>query len=429
MNEILPIEPIEITKPELDYYKREVLASLKRQRTEFIERIGYEDLIKYLEGLQGKDTWTIVDEFSPAVLSVVSSVYYQNPTVSVEAASPEADEYVKPSMMYLLQNPDFKPYRLTDLMRGASVYGMKKSGMKEEMQVSCFDLVLAGYACVEMNHTTERVEAPTEDFGKDEERDSSILNKLIEGAKGLASSVTGMFGEKPAEKDDEVTAEDIAKTTQKDVRTDTTNRTYCKRWNPLDILFDPRAQVFRESRWIAKKVRMSLAEFNSTYPHLKGKVNPGDEHISELAYSQHQSDENKKAVVLYELEIKKKGPRNCILVLHLGLDEAVDYYEKPIITNEFSVKYGSIDKYGKIYPMSRGKKAKRPQDDINHYMTIQFEHVDRAQRKIAVYTGGLTESGKAAQNGSDAYAIVEKNTPQPIYEVMPAPPDRDWIVM
>ena len=33
-------------------------------------------------------------------------------------------------------------------------------------------------------------------------------------------------------------------------------------------------------------------------------------------------------VTVYEIEIKKKGPRNCVLVLHNALDEPVDYYEK-----------------------------------------------------------------------------------------------------
>ena len=63
----------------------------------------------------------------------------------------------------------------------------------------------------------------------------------------------------------------------------------------------------------------------------------------------------------------------------------------------------------------------QPQDDINHYMTIQFEHVDRAQRKIGVNTSGLTESGKAAIKSSDPYALVEKNGPGLVFEPMPAP--------
>lgn len=419
-SDTLPIQQLEpMDKPTLSYWKKEVTASIERQRIEFIERVKFNLLIEYLEGLQGKDTWTIVDEFSPAIISVVSSVYYQNPTVTTEAGNPEADGMVQPSLMYLLQHPDFRPFKLTDLLRGSLTYGMKKSGMKLEMQISCFDLMLAGYACVEMNVTTADEAVPTVD-GKPQSdvRQNPIMDAIGDGVQSLIGMVTG---KSPESKSEDEVATDVVSTTQKDIRTDSTDQTYCKRWNPLDILFDPRAQVFNESRWIGKKIRMSLAEFNAKYPKFKGQVPVGDKNLGDMSYSQHEREENRKCVVLYEIEIKKKGPRNCILVMHPSLNESLDYYERPIISNDFAVKYGCIDKYGKIYPMSRGKKAKRSQDDINHYMTIQFEHVDRAQRKVAVYVDGLTESGKAAQRSSDVYAIVDKKTPQAVYEVMPAP--------
>lgn len=420
--DILPIQELPpMDKPTLSYWKKEVTASIARQKSEFIDRIGYDELVRYFEGEQGKPSWTIVDEFSPAVTSVISSVYYQNPTVTVESGSPESDDMVHPAMMYLLTHPDFRPFRLTDLMRSSLIYGMKKAGMKEEMQVGSFDLMIAGYVCAEMNVTSQADEAPTSDGPNVEQRQNPIFDSVMGGIKQIGSTIMGAIsGNNESKSDDEVAVE-VAQTTQKDIRTDSTDQTYCKRWNPLDILFDPRAQVWRESRWVGKKVRMSVAEFNAKYPKFKGRVPIGDKNLNDMAYSNHEREENRKAVTLYELEIKKKGPRNCVLVMHPSLDESIDYYERPIVSNDFAMKYSCIDKYGKIYPMSRGKKAKRPQDDINHYMTIQFEHIDRAQRKVAVYVDGLTESGKAAQRSSDVYAIVDKKTPQPVYEVMPAP--------
>jgi hypothetical protein len=230
------------------------------------------------------------------------------------------------------------------------------------------------------------------------------------------SKITG----EPSTAPDDV-AEGVVSDTQSNLRTDSTDQTYCKRWNPLDILFDPRAQVFKESRWIAKKVRMSLAEFNAKYPKFKGRVSVGQDQLPDMYFSEFEREENRKSVTLYEIEIKKRSDRNCVLVMYMGIDEPIDYYERPIISNDFALKYACMDKYGKLYPMSRAKKAKKNQDDINHYMTIQFEHVDKAQRKIAYFGDGLTESGKTAQASSDPYALVEKKSPQPIYEVMPAP--------
>jgi len=432
-NQLLPVQPVTMDKDQLDFWKAEVRSSLKRQKAEFIDRIGYNELVRYFEGLQypgNKSLLAIVDEFSPAILSVITSVYYQNPTVQVEAANPEADKPVQPSIMYLLQHPEWKPYNLVDLSKGALTYGMQKSGMKEEMQIGTFDLMIAGYAGVEMNHSAVNQEVPTTDVAPMAEAVQGVGNMIgsfLDGAKSMIGKVMGKDSKNPEEVEEEVMGD-----TQANLRTDFTDKTYCKRYNPLDVLFDPRADVFKESRWVGKRIRMTLAEFNSQYPKFKDKISASSAENYALEYADHQNSANKKSITLYEVEIKKKGPRNCVLVIHPALDEPVDYYERPIITNEFALKYGCIDKYGKIYPMSRARKAKGPQDDINHYMTIQFEHVDRAQRKIAVYMEGLTENGKAAQRSADVYAIVEKSQPQSVYEVMPAPsvvPENELIIM
>jgi len=433
-NQLLPVQKVEMDKDTLDFWKAEVRSSLKRQKAEFIDRIGYNELVRYFEGLQypgNKSLLAIVDEFSPAILSVITSVYYQNPTVQVEAANPEADKPVQPSIMYLLQHPEWKPYNLVALSKGALTYGMQKSGMKEEMQVGTFDLMMAGYAGIEMNHSSVNQEAPQTDqapLAEAAEGVGNMIGSFLDGAKSMIGKVMGKESKNPEEVENEVMAD-----TQSNLRTDFTDKTYCKRYNPLDILFDPRADVFKESRWVGKRIRLTISEFNSQYPQFKDKISATSSTDSfEVNYADHQNPNNKKSVVLYEIEIKKKGSRNCVLVLHPALDEPVDYYERAVITNNFALKYGCIDKYGKIYPMSRGRKAKGPQDDINHYMTIQFEHVDRAQRKIGVYMEGLTEAGKAAQRSADVYAIVEKSQPQPVYEVMPAPsvvPENELIIM
>ena len=431
-NQLIPVKELTMDRDTLNFWKGEIRNSLKRQKKEFIDKIGYEELIRYFEALQfpgNKTLLAIVDEFSPALLSVISSVYYQNPTVQVEAANPQADGMVQPSMMYLLQHPEFKPFSLVDLLRGSLNYGMKHSGMKEEMQIACFDLMLAGFAGIEMNHSSVNQEAPEQDASAQgiEGMADNLMGKIVDGAKGLMDKLSGKESKDPEQVEEEAMA-----STQANLRTDFTDKTYCKRYSPLDILFDPRADVFKESRWVGKRIRMTVAEFNAKYPKFKDKVLASANDQYQLEFSEHNNRDNKKAVTLYEVEIKKKGPRNCVLVFHPSLDEPVDYYERAITTNNFSLKYGCVDNYGKLYPMSRARKAKGPQDDINHYMTIQFEHVDRAQRKIAVYMEGLTQEGKAAQMSADVYAIVGKTSPGMVYEPMPAPsvvPENEAIVL
>lgn len=415
-------ERLEIDPAEVKYWKSKIDAAKKRQKIEFRERVGYEANIRYFEGMQIMDgmnikQMAIVDEFSPAIISILTTTYNQNPDVTCKPLRPESDGMVQPQMLYMLQHPEFVPFRLTDLMQGAIKYGMEKVGMKEQMQLADFDLLTAGFTCVEMNHLSEEAtqeQPPTGTATPQENNNPESLTERIGSAiGGVVDSVKRMLTGEEAE-------EKIASEVQ-DEKVDFTDATYCKRWNPLDILFDDEAVVFTDSIFIAKIVRMSVAKFNERYPKLKGKISATSEATRTIPYATYDDMEKKKAVTLYQLEIKKKSGKNCVLVLADGISEEVDYYEDPVITNGFKIKYVALDKYGKIYPMPRATKARKPQDDINHYMTIQFEHIDRAMRKIAVNMSGLTEAGKDAQRSSDVYAIVEKVGPQPVYEAMPAP--------
>lgn len=425
--ELPPMDPQEVA-----YWKAEIKASIKRKTEEFEKRVGYKELIRYFESLQvvegaKMDQVAIADEFGPAAVSILGSTYNQNPSVSVTAGHPDADGMVKPSLIYLIQHPEFKPFKLTDLMQASIKYSMDHSGMKEEMQLAVFDLLFAGFAVVEENHLCESTQEPTpQDFTTPNpaETPNPILDSIGQGIQSVVDKVKSALTKDEAE-------EKIAEETS-DHRTDMTSATFTKRWNPLDVLFDARAIVFKDSRFIGKIVRMSIADFNTRYPAMKGKINATSEAVKEIPYFGHNNPEYKKSVVLYSLEIKKKSGRNCIAVFADGLNECVDYYEDPIVTNNFKLKYKSLDNYGVIYPMSRAKKAKKPQDDINHYLTVQYEHVDRAMRKIAVYMEGLTQAGQSAQRSPDPYAIVEKQSPQPVYEAMPAPsvvPENKEIVL
>ena len=408
----LPRTDLPISQDEVRFWKAEIQASLKRQKNEFIARTGYEALIEYFESVQLTNAATleqmaIMDEFSPAIASRVGTAYYQNPTINVNAKNPTAEEFVRPGFMYLLQHPEFKPFKVTDLFNASLRYGMDKVKMKDEMQLGAFDLIVAGFTAVEMNHLTQKQVADGE------EQANGLLDKAKQFASGFIDKVTGKS---------DVDAEAQATEGVDRVNDIFSDKTYCKRWNPLEVLFDPRAQVFGESRFIAKIIKMSVADFNKQYPKWKGKFTEfSSGELTDMPYNQQKEWDKKKSVVLYELEIKRESNRNHILVLADGMPEAVDSYEKGIITNGFSIKYRSLDKYGKIYPVSRARKAKKPQDDINHYLTTVFEHVDRAQRKIAYFEEGLTEQGKTSMRSADVYALVPKTIPGAVFEAAPAP--------
>ena len=413
-------ETIEISKEECAFFKAKIRSGLKRMKDEFIARVGYEELIRYFEALQMAEganinQMAIVDEFSPAIVSIVTSTYYRDLTATVTAGNPQADNLIKPSLLYLIQNPDFMPFKLTDLLSGSLKYGQKKVGMKEEMQLATFDLLTAGFTCVEMNHLSESQEENVQtDIAQPRKSMPEKLGGMMEdGYNFVKEKIASVLSKDEVE---EKVAGEV-----EDQKVDFSDVTYCKRWNPLDIVFDDEAIVFKDSICLTKILRMSIANFNAKFPRFKGRITPSSALTTDIPYRSHNNPEHKKSVCVYSTEIKKKTGRNCILITADGIDEAIDYYEDPIISNGFKIKYKCLDKYGKLYPMSRAKKAKKAQDDINHYMTIQFEHVDRAMRKIAVYMQGLTVAGQVAQRSSDVYGLVEKATPQAVYEAMPAP--------
>lgn len=411
------VEQEAITKEEVAYWQREVDASLAFQADQFTKRTGYEANIRYYESLQANavsniEQMAIVNEYTPAIYSVITSAYNQNPAVNVKAKHPLADQPVRPLNSFLNDpaSTNFQPFPLTDLMQGGINYAIENTGFKMENQLALFDMYAAGFACVEVNYRTK---AESQFTGKDvPEDDRNMGEKFADDVVDGTKKLLGMNSNDPIEVTEEkVTAQQATLEDERSV-----DATFVKRWNPMNILFDYRAEVFRESRYIAKIVDMTMAEFKVTYPAFKDSV-PSD-NLRNISLANHTDKDNVKAVRVYELEIKTLTG-TTVLVITPGIVEALDHYTKPIITNGFSIKYATLDKYGKLYPMPRMTMMRKPQDNLNHYTTIEMEHADRQMQKIAVWEGGLTEEGKTALEDNDIYGIVKKKVAGAVFEAVP----------
>jgi len=409
MNEI-PHESMEISQEEVSFWRKEIEASEKFQKEQFLTRIEYQRNIQYFEGIQSKtgtdiNALAILDEFSPAVSSVVANTYYQNPSVNVKAKHPASEKPVQPPLLYMIQNPDFVPFTMVDLMGGAIREQMRRVGMKDEMQLAVFDLIMAGFACVESNHLSIPIEQPKE---PEAEVETGLLDKVV----GFVKDAVTNRG-----KTDKEIEENLARERGYEA-IGFESASYVKRWDPRHILFDSRASCFKESRFIAKIVHKSVGEFCAMYPKHKDKITSN--HTFDMEFGSDKSDAERKGVTLYEVQVKKSDGLD-VLVLCRGISDAVDYYRLPFRTNGFTVKYRALDRYGKIYPMSRAKKAKKSQDQLNDLATHMMEHTMKQNRKIAVFEGGLTESGKLNVRSGDPYALVYKNVPGAVFEAMPQP--------
>lgn len=400
-------QEIKISQEEVNYWKGEIEASRRFRKEEFIERIGYEKLIEYYEGFQRSDfqpsieQMAIINEIYPAAESILTNTYYKNPSIIAKAKRPEADGLLQYPITFSQVQ---QPIELTDIMKSCLQHAADTQDLKTEAQLALFDFLFAGFACIEANHISTSQ--------NDQYSDANDPNFI----QSMLSKVSGALNA-----EDKVTSEQSEQ--GKDDRFD---ESYFMWWSPLDILFDYRAKTFKRSRYICKEKDYTIAEFKRDFPEFADKVPSTD--AKPLKYAGHKSKTNTETVRVVETQIKKKDGL-YILKTCDGIPEALKYCKSHIITNGFTVKYGCIDKYGKIYPISRVKLAKKPQDELNHYTTIQMEHADRSQKKVAVFVDGLNEKGRQAVLSSDPYAVVEKTVPGAVFESMPvggvAPENKD----
>src|SRR3990167_3128193 len=282
MIEPAQIQTLKISKPEVKFWRSEVQSSEDFQKKEFIDRLGYEKLIKFYESEQHPDESnpyqiTQQDEIYPSISSIVSSTYYQNPTVSTTAKHPIADQVIQlpftaqVAMMQTGMQQDYSEWDVTynDLMRDALTYAIRKHGLKGEAQLALFDLIAAGFCVIEVNHMTQS-DFPASEDNEFEDSVEGIMGKAKEAFKSMASFI----GEKSAksEKTDQEAEEKVASEVDNEGRDYTFDSTYIERWNPTHILFDYRAEVFKKSRFIAKYIDMTIADFNVKFPKFSGKI-------------------------------------------------------------------------------------------------------------------------------------------------------------
>lgn len=363
---------------EVRFWLKEAESAEKRQKEELINRNNYPLLVKYYEGKQVEDSQsdgvtsseisTALNEFFPNTNSLISEIMYQAPDIMVEAKKPEAEEGV-------------------DVMKSALQYAFDETNSLEECRIALFDMIYAGYSAVEVGYLIEK-----DNYAKEFEKpkDNSLLGK-VKRALGSVDEAEEKF-----EKESEVLEASYA----------SSEKTYVRRYNPLNVLFDWKAERLRDSRYIIKKIYMTKAEFDVKYPNFKDKVIAG----AEMEYSCHDDKNEKKTVLLYEFQIKKKnGEYWNLCVSPQYTFEAIDYYKRPYVHDGFNMKIGTLHKYGKIYPVSIAQVNKKLQDDMNNYITHLMEVAERNIPKIGVNVQNVKEDGIKALRSANVNDIVPVN--------------------
>jgi len=372
----------QLTTGEVQFWLSEASSCEERQKVELRNRNGYPFLINYFEGISKIDPqqtgeiqyphvstgvrYSIINEYFPSTNSLISEIMYQNPDILVEALKPQAEEDAP-------------------LMKSALAYAFDKGDALIENRVALFDMLYAGYCAVEVDqlppekkNITPSIDEPN---AGTEQQPRSIFEKLITKTKELISP-------EDAEKNLSAMLPPM------EANFSTVQGTYFRRYDPLDVPLDWRAERLRERRYNLKKVWMSKAEFDAKYPQFKDRVNAEE---NKFDYAKHELLAHNRKILLYEFQVRLKGNQYKTIVISPQVKTVeVDCFVRPYIANSFNMKIGTLHKYGKLYPISFSQVNRKMQDELEGYIR---HLMDVAERNIPKQ---IVDRNKVKQDGQDA---------------------------
>ena len=376
-------------KPEeIKFWLEEARSCEERQRIELIQRNNYPFLINYYEGFEDEEALyphvstsrklSIISEYFPNTNALISEIMYQNPDILVEATKPEAEESEA-------------------LMKSALQYGFTKADALIENRLGLFDMFYAGYCAIEVNHLVEKTSSeynllPTDEELKDREKPQGLIQKTI-------SAVKNVFSPDQAEEKFE------SELPKQEEAYGTVEKTYVRRWSPLDVPLDWRANVLKDRRYNLKKVWLSKAEFDARYPNFKDRVFASG---GSLDYTKHEQEIHNKKVLLYEFQIKKKNNEFYTLIISPSItNEEIDFFKRLYTTNGFNMKIGTLHKYGKLYPIALAQVNKKIQDEMNHYVRFAMETAERNIPKYVIDKKKVKADGETALQSTNINDLVK----------------------
>ncbi len=367
---------------EVKFWLAEGDACIKRQQRELRQRNNYPLLINYYEGfwkidpintqVSNKTVLSLINEYFPNTNQLISEIMYKNPDFIAEALKPEAEQ----------DEP---------LIKAALTYLMDKTDSLVENRIALFDMFYAGYCAVEVDHIVDKGESLVANLPT--EKAPGLIQKVADKVKGVD---TVKQAEEKLERETAVKEEAFA----------TNEHTYIRRWNPLDVPLDWKADRLKDRRYNMKIIRMSKAEFDAKYPAFKDKVNAGD--TSMLHASEMHNDMHKKNVTLYEFQIKKKNHKYTTIVIVPSYQlEEIDMFDRPYVTNGFNMTIGTLHKYGKLYSISTAQVNKSMQDEMESYIRFTVDVAKRNVPKFLIDGKTVKEGAKQALRSRNVNDLVE----------------------
>ena len=374
---------LKLTASEVKFWQSEAKSCEERQRIELQNKNNYPFLVNYYEGFEKIDVahphvnseqqLAVINEYFPSTNSLITEIMYKNPDILLEATRPDAEEGL-------------------DLMKSALSYFLRRSGSLVENRVALFDMLFAGYCAVEVNQLNEnRTEVVKEDVKQPQTEESK------------KKSIFDQFKRKPKDEEDaEKKLSEMAPPMESNFST--VQGTYIRRYSPLDIPLDWRAERLKDRRYNLKKVWLSKSEFDTRYPDLSKFVDVTDDKFD---FGRHMQMQHNRKVLLYEFQIKMRDYkyRNIIISPNYGL-KAIDVFDRPYPSNDFNVKIGTLHKYGVLYPVSFAQVNKKMQDELNKYVRHMMDVAQRNNPKYVFDKNKVKEDAKEALRSTRVNDLV-----------------------
>ena len=378
------MEKGKLSLSEVTFWLAEARSCTDRQKTDLIQKNHYPFLVNYFEGIQQVDAvhphvsaqtkYLIINEYFPNTNSLISEIMYQNPDMLLEALKPQAEEDLP-------------------LMKSALSYFWDKAEGLIENRVALFDMLFAGYCAVEVDiiPKPEREKAEPEPMAEPEPGRRSVFDQFMKGVKNAMN---------PEEAEN-----NLAKLSPPmESNFATAQGTYIRRYDPMDVPLDWRAERVKDRRYNLKKVWMSKAEFDAKYPAFKDKVQASDD---KFEFARHGREMHNRKVLLYEFQVRFKGEKYMtVIVSPYVLTREIDSFIRPYTTNGFNMKIGTLHKYGKLYPVSFAQVNKYMQDEMNHYVRHLMEVAERNIPKYLIDDAKVKEDGIVGLESNRVNALV-----------------------
>lgn len=310
------------------------------------------------------------------------SLFYQNPRATAipeSRANSAGDDafYVSELLNRDLRDPDFR--------------------FKDTSQQTVFDSYVLGFGVVKIGYATEL--GPDVLPNKDDER-----KRLREKLNDAKDKVLESLGLKPPEP---------PKVEPEQVQSDTTirsERPYIQWISPFDFVVDPRARDLNDARWVAQRIRRTLAEIKRDRRYGQAKHELRSESIDDDRVPETHVEEF-QTVDVWEVHYKDLDSPTGIRVLTFAATQeqtkALMHEDSEYDLGGWQYEWLVLNKHGhRLYPVSTISVIRPLIDRINSSFDAILEQIDKFQAKV-IYNERVTNDGEMALDSPTIGARVK----------------------